>query len=86
MLQHDSTIQPKLPRHPLDDSIGFRHGSYDFKERDLVELRELLGRHSSKSWSKGELQEIANNLFLAVSTLVSCQRALEARRRATVRK
>lgn len=83
MLQHKSTTQPELPRHPLDDSIGIRHGSFKFIENDLAEFRELLKSElPAGNWTEADLPEMANNLFLAIATLASCARSLEQRRRA----
>lgn len=86
MLQQTSTTQKKLPRHPLDDSIGLRHGSYTFSASDLAELRELFKSELPVgSWSEEELPEMAKNLFIAIATLVSCSRQLETRRRTSSR-
>jgi hypothetical protein len=82
MLQHKSPTQPELPRHPLDDSIGLRHGSFKFSEKDLVEFRELLKSElPAGTWTETDLPEMANNVFIAIATLASCARGLEQRRR-----
>lgn len=82
MLQHTSTTQPELPRHPLDDSIGLRHGNFTFNEKDLAEFRELLKSElPAGAWAEVDLPEMANNVFIAIATLVSCARGLEQRRR-----